>query len=583
MIVRVEPAEQLRYIEQGTIRRCVRMPRGAAVYDTFDIPQTTIVCHGEPAPFDRAAFARTLEANRAPVKRIVFARSSEAIAAVRAEMEIRGDRYLALVRAGSALSEGWLDELIAQVECSPAVGAASCANACCTLLALAQFPQHERLRECGSLDAAVSELLAGAVQRGIVTRTGGTSAEPIERARSAQPVQRGLVSIVMLSWNAPEFTKLALESIRSHTSGNYEVIVVDNGSRAETVDWLKTLTGVRVIFNPTNRGFAGGNNQAIAAARGDYIVLLNNDVVVTAGWLDGLLGAFERVPGLGVSAPRSNKIAGDQIVIGAAYADMAQMHRFAAARRERYRDRGYMTDRAIGLCLCIDRRVVEEIGGIDERFGIGNFEDDDFCLRVRAAGYRIYVCDDVFIHHFGSQTFAANKIDWTATMRENWLKFAAKWDLPQIRQGGGYVPGPAIRRGFVRDLHYVALPRQPQAREDRTYDVVFTATVRDESDWNRVGAFAGRYLRAFDADHAVLLAIAALGDLPAQTIGARLERFAQRAGMELHTVADIDVSEQTDDDGRIAATARARHVRIEDLRDASPSGLRRYLLREVPA
>jgi GT2 family glycosyltransferase/Flp pilus assembly protein TadD len=270
--------------------------------------------------------------------------------------------------------------------------------------------------------------------------------------------RRGLVSIVMLSWNALEFTKMALESIRSNTTGDYEIIIVDNGSGAQTVEWLKTLGDVRVIFNEVNRGYAAGNNQGIAAARGEYIVLLNNDVVVTEGWLEGLLEAFDRIPNLGVSAPRSNRVAGDQQVADAVYADMAQMHEYARSRRERLRGAHYLTDRAIGLCLCVDRRVIETIGGIDEQFGAGNFEDDDFCLRVRAAGYRIAVCEDVFIHHFGSQTFKANNVDWASTMRENWRKFAKKWGYPEAYPERGYVPAAAISQGFDRARHFVALP-----------------------------------------------------------------------------------------------------------------------------
>ncbi|MGH8163338.1 MAG: glycosyltransferase family 2 protein, partial [Rhodanobacteraceae bacterium] len=180
------------------------------------------------------------------------------------------------------------------------------------------------------------------------------------------------------------------------------------------------------------------------------------DVVVTEGWLDGLLAPFDRVPGLGISAPRSNRVAGHQQLADCTYPDIAAMHRYAAARRERRRGSGYLTERAIGLCLCIDRAVIDEVGGIDPRYGIGNFEDDDFCVRVRAAGYKIYVCDDVFIHHFGSQSFAANNVDWTATMQENWLKFAEKWDYPRLNTGS-YDPAHAIAGGFDRARHFVPL------------------------------------------------------------------------------------------------------------------------------
>ena len=99
----------------------------------------------------------------------------------------------------------------------------------------------------------------------------------------------------------------ALQSIREQTAEPYEVIVVDNGSGPETLKALATIDDphVRIMYNKTNRGFAGGNNDGIAHARGDYVILLNNDVIVTPGWADGLVDAFRRLPGLGISAPRA--------------------------------------------------------------------------------------------------------------------------------------------------------------------------------------------------------------------------------------------------------------------------------------
>jgi GT2 family glycosyltransferase len=612
------------------IRRLQRVPHGHVLADVSPTPKTTIVCHGDEARKNDAAFERALRANASPIERVIWTHASCAIEIVRREMEVRGDHYLALVDSRCELQPNWLDELICQVEWRNGVGAATfapqlplaqdvaplAADARCTLLSLRKFPQHHRLHDFPTLDGAVADFL----MRGVEFRAGvrGASkaiaavpplhADPefervqgmplddavtvnlpaLEQRLALSPRRRnGLVSIVMLSWNAPQFTKLALDSIRAYTTGDYEVIVVDNGSNEETVQWLQTLSAVRVIYNPVNRGYAGGNNQAMAAASGEYVVLLNNDVIVTEGWLEDLLSAFDRIPGLGVSAPRSNKIAGDQIVLDANYDTLEQMHRYAAERRRRFRRHGYMTDRAIGLCLCIDRRVIDEIGGIDERFGVGNFEDDDFCLRVRAAGYGIHVCDDVFIHHFGSQTFAANKVDWTATMRENWEKFAAKWHLPPKRSDEGYVPGPAIRRGFDRSRHYV-----PLSAPERSYDLVFAAVVRDERDWNEVGAFARRYLRAFTAEQPVLLAIAAAGELAAQTIGTRLERIAERENLDLTLLADIEVADEDRVGDWLQNLRQPSLLRVltsgidvfdalPQAQDRSPSALRRLLLKEA--
>lgn len=622
-----------RHLERGKVRRSVRIRRGNTLQEEIDVPETTVLVHGNPALEHDPDFAGALRANTAPISRILWCASPEAVAIARQAMELRGDRYFAFVDSRCRLAPGWLDELVRQLEWGGRVGAAtaapeltrgeeSCAytaDARCTVVALGKYPRHERLEESATLDGAVADFLI----RGLSYRAGvrgsykslgempaiGDDAtfearhgialrdairfdrERLEATLRAAPRRRnGLVSIVMLSWNAPEFTRMALESIRNYTSGDYEVIIVDNGSSPDTVEWLRGLRDVHVIYNSSNRGYAGGNNQALAAANGEYVVLMNNDVVVTDGWLEGLLSAFDRIPGLGVSAPRSNIVAGDQVVSDGNYRDIDEMHAYAKARRERYRGRGYLTDRAIGLCLCIDRRVVEEIGGIDERFGVGNFEDDDFCLRVRAAGYRIHVCDDVFIHHFGSQTFAANKIDWNATMRANWKKFAQKWALNSEYTGAGYVPAPLIRRGFDPAQHFVALAARAADEAERSYRAAFFAIVRDEKDWNGAGAFARRYLRAFTPERSTVLAIAAAGELSAQTLGERLTRMAQREGLDATRIADIEVSDEEEgalpvwlqrfgavSRWRIAPGGCEEYDALELAERTSPSELRRLI------
>lgn len=635
-------------VARGTVRREIRQSRGNYSFDTRLTPPTTIICHGDPARRFDDSFVRALHDNSAPVDRVEWPTPEEALETARREMERRGDRYVAFVDARARLNPGWLDELVRQAEYGWTVGASTfapelpsgedvstfAADARCTLLALRKYPQHLRLdpdfrtldgaladfvvrglgvraavrgsaMPLGELPAAADDALFTQRYEMSIARALTDDVAPVERALRATPGRRdGLISIVMLSWNAPQFTKLALESIQAHTPQPYEVIIVDNGSKAETTDWLRTLSGVRVIYNETNRGYAGGNNQGIAAARGEYVVLLNNDVIVTEGWLDGLLDAFDRVPGLGVSAPRSNRVAGHQVTIDSKYADIPAMHAYANERRARWRGQGYITDRAIGLCLCVDRRVIEEVGGIDERFGVGNFEDDDFCLRVRSAGYRIYVCDDVFIHHFGSQTFAANKIDYSATMRENWTKFAAKWDFPKAYPENGYQSGPAIARGFDRARHYVpvsapvaARPPQGAERSGAERDVLFTAVVRDERDWNDTANFVKRYLQAFDADSAALLSIAAAGSLDADTIAKRIGKIAGRLRLDEERTADIAISDETDVASWVSAAEPAKQLfrldefddetyrRIPYLADRSPSDLRKFANAEtvVPA
>lgn len=603
----------------------------------------TLFVHGEVR--DPARLADAIRGAGAPLARIVWNaaapvpdglgatvaidRAPEATAAARNAMELRGDRALAFVDAAFPLAPGWLGALVRELAWGADVLAATfaadppadrvlpSADARATLLALPDIPQHVRLDTRVPLDDALLDLCARLRPCGLVVRAADAHpfAPEIERGRSPlglvrePPVPRtdGLASIIMLSWNAPSYTKIALESIRAHTHHPYEVIIVDNGSGPETTDWLRTLDDVRVIYNPENRGFAGGNNQGIAAARGEYIVILNNDVVVTEGWLEDLIDGLRRNPLTGVTAPRSNRVAGSQLIPDANYPDVDAMHRYAAERRARWRKSGFYVERAIGFCLCVNQRVIDEIGGIDERFGAGNFEDDDFCLRVRAAGYRIFVCDDVFIHHFGSVTFAANNVDWHASMSTNWLTFARKWGFPDAYPANGYFPQPVIARGFDRTHHYVPLPalepegadgaappaEQPAAASVARKDVGvrFAVLVRDEADWTTVGAFVRRFGRAFPVAADVALEIAACGSLGAAAIGERVVRLLERNGLDPDAVAEIGIDDVPDVDAWLEELRPAALVRIQPgafggrfdgldlIEEQSPSGLRRALER----
>lgn len=245
---------------------------------------------------------------------------------------------------------------------------------------------------------------------------------------------RERTSIVIPCYNEISYTRLCVESLLAHTPEPVELIFVDNGSTDETSAYLDSLArdlpGVRVLRNPVNRGFAAACNRGIAAATGDFILLLNNDTVVTRWWLSRLLAAATIDEKIGLVGPRSNCVAGPQVVENTPYGeDLAAMQRFAAGYALRNAGEGHETDFAIGFCLLIKRAVIDRIGGFDTRYGLGNFEDTDFCLRARVAGFRVWICNDVFIHHFGSRTFHGAGIDFKKLMKENEARFRAKWGV----------------------------------------------------------------------------------------------------------------------------------------------------------
>ncbi len=282
------------------------------------------------------------------------------------------------------------------------------------------------------------------------------------RRRTAAPEPRA--SIIVLCHNAREVSEPCLAALRFHTGPRDEIVVVDNGSTDGTGELLAGLAAaeprVRVITSETNLGFAAGNNLGLAAARGRHLVLLNSDVAVTPGWLDRLLAVLERRPGCGLVGPVTNRISGpQQVPVAYDQRTLAGLDRFAArvAREEAGRDDPLW--RLVGFCLLLRREVVERIGGLDERFGQGNFEDDDYCLRALLAGFGARVARDCFVHHWGGASFRAAGIDYGASLARNWELFRRKWGVPAgVAPDAGYDLRPHLSGGFDPARHVCPLP-----------------------------------------------------------------------------------------------------------------------------
>lgn len=250
-------------------------------------------------------------------------------------------------------------------------------------------------------------------------------------------VDARLTSIIILTHNGLEHTKKCLASIEAHTAEPHELIIIENASTDGTLDYLRDYVAdhdnVRVVANLTNRGFAAGNNQGLAMARGEFVLLLNNDTVVTEGWLGRMLRLFETHPDVGIVGPVSNYVSGSQLVREASYGSPAELATFAAGWARSHNGQSQGATRVVGFCLLMRKAVLVRIGGLDERFGSGNFEDDDLCIRAFQIGFRARIALDVFIHHTGSQTFKAAKIDYRQSLMRNWELFKAKWGIPADR------------------------------------------------------------------------------------------------------------------------------------------------------
>ncbi|WP_027913028.1 glycosyltransferase [Pseudomonas sp. URIL14HWK12:I7] len=240
------------------------------------------------------------------------------------------------------------------------------------------------------------------------------------------------VSIVLVTYNNLNLTIQCVNSIlRNTTWPNYQLIVVDNGSEDGTGDYLERLRQevptAKVILNPDNRGFAAANNQGLREADGDILLLLNNDTVVPDGWLDPLVRHL-RDPSIGLVGPVTNAV-GNEAKIEVSYTDIQQMQDFSDCYTKAHKGQSFDISMLAMFCVAFRRGILEEVGYLDEAFGIGMFEDDDYSRRVQAAGYRTVCAEDAFIHHYGQASF--RKLiasgEYQALWDKNQAYFESKW------------------------------------------------------------------------------------------------------------------------------------------------------------
>jgi GT2 family glycosyltransferase len=244
------------------------------------------------------------------------------------------------------------------------------------------------------------------------------------------------VSIIILTYNNLDYTRICLDSIYAKTdSPEFEVIVVDNASSDGTPVFLRTYAetkpNLRLILNSSNLGFARGNNIGAAEAAGDQLVFLNNDVVVTRGWLSTLT-AYLQNQEVGMVGPATNS-SGNECQVRVEYSGLDGLDEFAERFVNENRGRSFEIRMLPFQCVAMRKSAFEEIGPLDERFGIGMFEDDDYALRVARKGYRILCAEDAFIHHWGSASFSKlGYIEYWQLFKANLKKFEDKWGISWV-------------------------------------------------------------------------------------------------------------------------------------------------------
>ncbi|WP_237179106.1 glycosyltransferase family 2 protein [Paenibacillus sp. MMS18-CY102] len=237
-------------------------------------------------------------------------------------------------------------------------------------------------------------------------------------------------SIIIPTYNKANYLKSCIESIGDHTDLPYEIIVVDNHSTDETSAYLREIgTQVRYRILDSNLGFSGAVNAGLMMAKGTTVLLLNNDTLVTDNWLDNMLACLNSDARIGMVGPVTNYISGDQRV-EVPYEEIEDMYEYAKHNNQTDPSKWQRTDRLTGFCLLFRRELLERTGYFDEGYEIGNYEDDDFNIRVRLQGYTLVIARDSFIHHYGSVSMKALGSEFESVNEHNMQFYMEKWGNP---------------------------------------------------------------------------------------------------------------------------------------------------------
>lgn len=233
------------------------------------------------------------------------------------------------------------------------------------------------------------------------------------------------VSFVIPLFNGLALTRECLRTLQATLPAGlaHEIVFVDDGSTDGTRDWLASLApSVRVLLNDRNLGFAGACNRGAAAATGELLFLLNNDLVLAPGWFEPMAGLLRARADIGLVGNVQLRAATGELDHAGVSFDAKGKPGHVLARPLLARLRGWREVPAVtGACLGLRRAVWERLGGFDDGFRNGG-EDIDLCLRARAAGLRTFVSLRSVVRHHVSASAGRKLRD-----EQNSRRLARRW------------------------------------------------------------------------------------------------------------------------------------------------------------
>jgi GT2 family glycosyltransferase len=274
-------------------------------------------------------------------------------------------------------------------------------------------------------------------------------------------------SLIVLAYNNWEFTKQCLTTLLEsldvvQLAKGVEIIVVDNGSKDETNQQMKRFRSkhknhtaqLRYVRLKENLGYPSGINEGLKESKGEIIGVLNNDLLFPQNWLSPLAGLLESNPQIGFAAPFLSYAGGSIQHVGKTFDTIDEMEEFAAYFTNLNKDHMIYVPQVLGACLLFRRELLMTIGGNDFWYGIGNFDDVDWCIRAAAAGFKIAVVGGSFVHHIGHASFLHEPALFNLSLQINQDKFERKWKIKDNIHTKQSNSGKVI---FDHNKHYIPI------------------------------------------------------------------------------------------------------------------------------
>ncbi len=241
------------------------------------------------------------------------------------------------------------------------------------------------------------------------------------------------VAVVILNWNGRDFLEKFLPLVLHHSRGDAEVIVADNASTDDSVNFLKEhFPEVRLILNQDNGGFAKGYNDALSQLDAEYYVLLNSDIEVTPNWIKPVIELMDSDPAIAACQPKIRSwYERSKFEYAGAAGGFIDAYGYPFCRGRIFfdleEDQGQYDDAcevfwASGACMFVRAELYHRFGGLDADF-FAHMEEIDFCWRLKAEGYRIMYCPDSVVFHIGGGTLPKSNA------RKTYLNFRNNFTL----------------------------------------------------------------------------------------------------------------------------------------------------------